>query len=150
MHIRPYLAFLLLLPLPLVACTAFVMHKDGRTFIGNNEDSWCTQGRVRFAPAADGGYGAVYFSSWTGHPLKDWGDQLGMNQAGLVFDGLVIQPKDAVAQRGKQFLDFAELTNRLMERCADVDEAVSFLAEYDRSFLSVSYTHLTLPTNREV
>ena len=142
MHIRPYLAFLLLLPLPLVACTAFVMHKDGRTFIGNNEDSWCTQGRVRFAPAADGGYGAVYFSSWTGHPLKDWGDQLGMNQAGLVFDGLVIQPKDAVAQRGKQFLDFAELTNRLMERCADVDEAVSFLAEYDRSFLYQSMLFL--------
>ncbi|MBK9629187.1 MAG: hypothetical protein IPO56_16205 [Flavobacteriales bacterium] len=37
-----------MLPLPLLACTAFVMHKDGRTFIGNNEDSWCIQGRVRF------------------------------------------------------------------------------------------------------
>ena len=51
-----------------MACTAFVMHKDGRTFIGNNEDSWCTQGRVRFAPAADGGYGAVYFSTGPGTP----------------------------------------------------------------------------------
>ena len=39
MHIRTLLASLLLLPLPLFACTAFVMHQEGRTFIGNNEDS---------------------------------------------------------------------------------------------------------------
>ncbi|MBK6882715.1 MAG: hypothetical protein IPH05_07205 [Flavobacteriales bacterium] len=50
MHIRILLASLLLLPLPLLACTAFVMHNNGRTFIGNNEDSWCTQGQVRFVP----------------------------------------------------------------------------------------------------
>ncbi|MBL0127676.1 MAG: hypothetical protein IPP83_09490 [Flavobacteriales bacterium] len=142
MHIRTYLISLLLLPLPLLACTAFVMHKDGRTFIGNNEDSWCTHGLVRFAPAANGHYGAVYFSSWTGHPYKDWGDQIGMNEAGLVFDGLGIQPKDAIAQPGKQRLQFAELTTRLMERCASVPEAVAFLEDYNRSFLHQSMMFL--------
>ncbi|HQY01269.1 MAG TPA: hypothetical protein PLV08_15945, partial [Flavobacteriales bacterium] len=88
MHIRILLASLLLLPLPLLACTAFVMHNNGRTFIGNNEDSWCTQGQVRFVPSAQGQYGAVYFSTRTGHPFQDWTDQIGMNEAGLVFDGL--------------------------------------------------------------
>jgi hypothetical protein len=142
MHLRPLLASLLLLPLPVSACTAFVMHEDGRTFIGNNEDSWCTQGKVRFAPAANGGYGAVYFSSWTGHPYVEWSDQIGMNEAGLVFDGLGIQPKDAVAQPGKQTLHFTELSRRIMERCATVPEAVAFLADYNRSFLHQSMLFL--------
>ncbi len=142
MHIRTLLTSLLLLPLPLLACTAFVMHKDGRTFIGNNEDSWCIQGRVRFAPAVDGGYGAVYFSSWTGHPARDWADQLGMNEAGLVFDGLSIQPKEASPLQGKQVLYFNELTDLLMQRCANVPEAVAFLNDHDRAFLYQSMLFL--------
>lgn len=118
------------------------MHTDGRTFIGNNEDSWCTQGQVRFAPSENGHYGAVYFSTYTGHPFRQWSDQVGMNEAGLVFDGLVIQPKDAAAQPGKQHLDFAELAGRLMERCATVPEAMAFLEDYDRSFLHQSMLFL--------
>ena len=62
MHIRTLLASLLLLPLPLFACTAFVMHQEGRTFIGNNEDSWCTQGRVRVL-----GNVLVRNGKWTQH-----------------------------------------------------------------------------------
>lgn len=139
---RTILAPLLLLPLPLLACTAFVMHQDGRTFIGNNEDSWCTQGKVRFVPGAQGHYGAVYFSTYTGHPFREWGDQIGMNEAGLVFDGLVIQPKDAAPEAGKQRVDFAVLTNRILERCADVPEAVALLSDYDRSFLHQSMLFL--------
>jgi hypothetical protein len=132
---RKLVTSLLLLPMPLLACTAFVMHNNGRTFIGNNEDSWCTQGQVRFAPGMEGEYGAVYFSTWTGHPFREWADQLGMNEAGLVFDGLSIQPKNAVAQPGKQLLYFAELTSRILERCATVREAVAMMEDYDRSFL---------------
>ena len=34
-------AFLaMLLPLWAPACTAFILHNGGRTFVGNNEDSW--------------------------------------------------------------------------------------------------------------
>ena len=111
------------------------MHNNERTFIGLNEDSWCTHGQVRFVPGAEGEYGAVYFSSWTGHPFQEWVDQLGMNEAGLVFDGLSIQPKDAVSEPGKQQLYFTELGGRLLERCATVPEAVAFLKDYDRAFL---------------
>ncbi len=139
---RKLLAPLLLLPLPLLACTAFVMHNDGRTFIGNNEDSWCIHGKVRFVPGAEGRYGAVYFSSWTGHPFQDWTDQIGMNEAGLVFDGLSIQPKDAVSEPGKQHLFFTDLGGRLMERCATVPEAVAFLKDYDLAFLHHSMVFL--------
>ena len=139
---RTLLAPLLLLPFPVLACTAFVLRTDGRTFIGNNEDSWCTHGQVRFAPGVEGRYGAVYFSSWTGHPFQEWSDQIGMNEAGLVFDGLGIQPKDAESEPGKKHLVFTELGGRLLERCATVPEAVAFLKDYDRAFLHQSMLFL--------
>jgi hypothetical protein len=142
MHIRTLLITLFVLPVPLLACTAFVMHNNGRTFIGNNEDSWCTQGQVCFVPGMEDHYGAVYFSTWTGHPFQDWTDQIGMNEAGLVFDGLSIQPKDAVSEPGKQHLFFTDLGGRLMERCATVPEAVAFLKDYDLAFLHHSMVFL--------
>ena len=124
------------------ACTAFVMHQGGRTFVGNNEDSWCIDGRVRFVPGEAGQLGAVYFSSWRGHPYLPWGDQVGMNEAGLVFDGLVIQPKDVAPMPGRTRTDFGELTNRMLERCHGVPEAVAYLQQFDLAFLHQSMLFL--------
>jgi len=129
-------------PLIAEACTAFKMTRDGRTFVGNNEDSWCVQGRVRFVPGEAGRLGAVYFSSWRGHPYLPWSDQLGMNEAGLVFDGLTVQPKDVAPSPGKPPLEFNELTNRILEQCHDVPEAVVFLRKHDRVLLHKSMIFL--------
>ncbi|MBL7939012.1 MAG: hypothetical protein JNL43_06600 [Flavobacteriales bacterium] len=124
------------------ACTAYVLHHAGRTFVGNNEDSWCVNGRVRFVPGAAGRLGVVYFSSWRGHPYIPWLDQLGMNEAGLVFDGLTVQPKDVAPAPGKPLGEFNELTNRLLEQCRDVPEAVAFLRTYDLALLHKSMIFL--------
>lgn len=132
----------LLLPVWTLACTAFILHDGGRTFVGNNEDSWCVEGRVRFVPGEAGRLGAVYFSSWRGHPYIPWLDQLGMNEAGLVFDGLTIQPKDMAPSPGKPPLEFSELTNRTLERCRDVPEAVAFLQGHDLMLLHKSMIFL--------
>ena len=129
-------------PLIAEACTAFKMTRDGRTFVGNNEDSWCVQGRVRFVPGEAGRLGAVYFSSWRGHPYLPWSDQLGMNEAGLVFDGLTVQPMDVAPSPGKPPLEFNELTNRMLEQCRDVPEAVAFLRKHDRILLHKSMIFL--------
>lgn len=124
------------------ACTAFITSHGGHTFIGNNEDSWCIDARIRFAPGRPGAHGAVYFSSWKGHPFIPWTDQLGMNEAGLVFDGLGIQPKDVPPMHGKQAIDFSMLGRDILERCADVPEAVALLRQYDLSFLHQSMLFL--------
>lgn len=138
-----FLAFLAtILPLWAFACTAFVLHEGGRTFVGNNEDSWCVNGRVRFVPGEVGRLGAVYFSSWRGHPFMPWIDQLGMNEAGLVFDGLTVQPKDVAPSLGKPALEFNELTNGVLEHCRDVPEAVAFLREHDLILLHKSMIFL--------
>lgn len=124
------------------ACTAFILHDGGRTFVGNNEDSWCVEGRVRFVPGEAGRLGAVYFSSWRGHPYLPWSDQLGMNEAGLVFDGLTVQPMDVAPSPGKPLREFNELTNRVLEQCRDVPEAVAFLRKHDLALLHKSMIFL--------
>lgn len=143
MHRAPVLlAFALVAHLAAHACTAFLTSHEGRTYIGNNEDSWCIDARIRFAPGGPDVHGAVYFSSWKGHPFIPWTDQLGMNEMGLVFDGLGIQPKDVVPARDKKATDFSRLGRDVLERCADVPEAVALLRQYDLSFLHQSMLFL--------
>lgn len=139
---RTLLLPVVLLTTPAPACTAFILHQGGRTFVGNNEDSWCVDGRVRFVPGEEGRLGAVYFSSWRGHPYMPWIDQLGMNEAGLVFDGLTVQPMDVAPSPGKPALEFSELTNRVLEQCRDVPEAVAFLQAHDLILLHKSMIFL--------
>lgn len=139
---RFLLPLLLLSPFSASACTAFLLHEGGRTFVGNNDDSWCVHGRVRFVPGEAGRFGAMYFSSWRGHPYMPWIDQLGMNEAGLVFDGLTVQPKDMVPSPGKPALEFSALTNRVLEQCRDVPEAVAFLQKHDLILLHKSMIFL--------
>jgi len=93
-------------------------------------------------PGEAGRLGAVYFSSWRGHPYLPWSDQLGMNEAGLVFDGLTVQPMDVAPSPGKPPLEFNELTNRMLEQCRDVPEAVAFLWKHDRILLHKSMIFL--------
>lgn len=139
---RFLLPLLLLSSFSASACTAFILHEGGRTFVGNNEDSWCVHGRVRFVRGEAGRLGAVYFSSWRGHPYMPWINQLGMNEAGLVFDGLTVQPKDVAPAPDKPALEFSELTNRVLEQCRDVPEAVAFLRKHDLILLHKSMIFL--------
>lgn len=139
---RTLVILTLLATVPAFPCTSFITSQAGRTFVGNNEDSWCVEGRIRFVPGEAGRLGAVYFSSWRGHPYLPWADQLGMNEAGLVFDGLTIQPKDVAPSPGKPALEFGALTNQMLEQCRDVAEAVDFLRKHDLILLHKSMIFL--------
>lgn len=139
---RTLVILTLLATVPAFPCTSFITSQAGRTFVGNNEDSWCLEGRIRFVPGEAGRLGAVYFSSWRGHPYLPWADQLGMNEAGLVFDGLTIQPKDVAPSPGKPALEFGALTNQMLEQCRDVAEAVDFLRKHDLILLHKSMIFL--------
>jgi hypothetical protein len=65
-----------------------------------------------------------------------------MNEAGLVFDGLTVQPLDVAPSPGKPMLEFNALTNRMLEQCHDVPEAVAFLRRHDRILLHKSMIFL--------
>jgi hypothetical protein len=129
---------LLFLHVATFACTAFKASHNGRTFIGCNEDSWSINANVRFEQGRDGGYGTLYFANYNGHPTRAMADQLGMNEAGLVFDGLSIQPQQATPVPGKQQVRFDDLMPMLMRTCATVHEAATRLRTYDFSWLTRS------------
>ncbi|MBL7963739.1 MAG: hypothetical protein JNM31_07820 [Flavobacteriales bacterium] len=122
----------------LPACTAFTVSRDGHTFIGCNEDAWSINAQVRFVQGRNGDHGAIYFDHFNGHPLRKQGPQLGMNDAGLVFDGLTIQPQDAAPVPGRKPVHFDELMPHVMRTCATVQEAATLLRTYDFSWLTRS------------
>ncbi len=125
-----------------MACTAFVSHHGGRTFIGNNEDAWSINAQVRFEQGRNGGYGAMYFGHYNGHPLRQMVDQIGMNEAGLVCDGLAVQPKSVRPMPGRKLVPFDELMPLVMRTCKDVQEAAALLRTTDTSWLTQSMLFL--------
>lgn len=128
----PLLAFLLMLmPIVSEACTAFKVSANGRTLIGNNEDAWSINARVRFVNGRKGELGVIYFSHYNGSPLRRMIDQGGMNEAGLVFDGFVVPVTELRPQPGKPLGDHHELVSQAMRTCSNVHQVATLFDTYD-------------------
>lgn len=136
-HLLRYLFLVLLCTAAhiLSGCTAFTVTQGGRTLIGNNEDAWSINPQVRYEQGRDGHYGAIYFGHYNGSPLRTMTDQLGMNEAGLVFDGLSIPLVHAPAKAGLRSAPLDALLKQVMHTCADVGEAAALLRTYDMSMI---------------
>lgn len=129
---RLLLALVILLShVPAKACTVFKQTLDGRTFIGNNEDAWSINANVRFEQGRDGGYGSIYFAHFNGHPMRAMSDQLGMNEAGLVFDGLVVGPGRVKRRSGMPSVETNDALLHIMRTCATVQEVEAYLRTVD-------------------
>lgn len=113
------------------ACTAFVIARDGHTLIGNNEDAWSINAQVRFEQGRDGGYGSVLFGHFNGHPFREMVDQIGMNEAGLVFDGLGIARRPYQRKMELPLVGVPEAMSHVMNSCATVHEAAAYLRTVD-------------------
>ncbi|MGV3638612.1 MAG: hypothetical protein ACO1NQ_13310 [Flavobacteriales bacterium] len=130
----PYLV-LHLATAELQACTAFTVSQGGHTYIGCNEDAWSINPQVRFEQGRNGAYGSIHFGHFNGHPWRSMTDQLGMNERGLVYDGLSIQEKDVPATRDLPAMYFDALMPDILRCCATVEEAEAVLRTYDRRHL---------------
>lgn len=109
------------------ACTAFTVTQNGRTFIGCNEDSWSINANVRFEQGRDGGYGAIYFANYNGHPARAMFDQMGMNEAGLVFDCLTVGLGPVKRRTAMPAVETSDAIHHIMRRCITVQEVESYL-----------------------
>lgn len=109
------------------ACTAFTTTHNGRTFIGCNEDSWSINANVRFEQGRDGGYGTIYFANYNGHPTRTMADQLGMNEAGLVFDILIVDYGPVKRRVGVPAVETADAIRHIMRTCATVQDVEAYL-----------------------
>lgn len=119
------------LPVWALACTAFKHTRDGRTLVGCNEDAWSINAQVRFVPGGKGEHGAIYFAHYNGSPLRIMTDQMGMNTAGLVFDGLVLAPGAVKRRSSLPWMETSDAVARAMRTCATVQEVATYLRTQD-------------------
>ncbi len=131
---RALLSPALLLHLSASACTAFTTTHNGRTFIGCNEDSWSINANVRFEQGfvtpgltRSRTYGTIYFANYNGHPTRTMSDQLGMNEAGLVFDILIVDHGPVKRRAGMPAVETADAIRHIMSTCATVLEVETYL-----------------------
>ena len=103
-------ALLLMSGLNAFACSMCKVTINGKTYLGNNEDSWRTGSRISFVNAPVGKLGALYMS------YGDMFAQGGMNEAGLAFDGLTIYKKNIKIDPSKQNVtNFSEFVRGIMQ-----------------------------------
>jgi len=126
-NMRILLPVFLLLHIQASACTAFTTTHNGHTYVGCNEDSWSINANVRFEQGRDGGYGTIYFANYNGHPTRAMADQLGMNEAGLVFDILIVDHGPVKRRAGLPAVETADAIRHIMRTCATVQEVETHL-----------------------
>lgn len=120
----------------LEGCTLFKFTENGRTLVGNHEDAWSINARIRFVNGENGEYGVVYFTHFNGSPLRRMGDQGGMNEAGLMFDGFMVPITDLRPQPGKPAADIHALISKAMRTCSTVVQVADVFRPYNLAALN--------------
>lgn len=126
----PFLLFALIIlhSSNIAACSMCKITKSGKTMVGNNEDAWGFNARIWFEVAGENKYGAAYLGHTKNMP------EGGINQAGLVYDGFTLYPKELKKVEGKKgFSDLPVFLKSIMQNCGTVAEVKSFAEQFDRS-----------------
>ncbi len=109
------------------ACTILTTCRGGQVLVGNNEDWFDSNSRIRFVPAAPGAHGRVLFGFRLG------GAQGGMNDAGLFIDATAQNrlERHPSANSFKSMLELFRLNllDRVLRDCGTVREALQVLRE---------------------
>lgn len=107
---------------------------NGKTMVGNNEDSWGQDARIWFEQATKDKFGAVYVG-YTRKVLPDGG----MNEYGLAFDAFTMPHKPNMPEKDPNKKDFGYAhIKALMQQCKTVDEVYVFLNKLNLHVLNGS------------
>lgn len=112
-----------------IPCTVYKITKNGKTFVGNNEDYWDANTRIWFEKGKTGEYGSMFVG------LDNLVAQGGMNEKGLAFDGFSVQERQIKKKPGKLKF-YPTLFKDVMKKCLDVDDVCAMLGKYDMSPLN--------------
>jgi hypothetical protein len=114
-----------------LACSMCKVTINGKTYVGNNEDSWQLGSRITFVNAPPGKFGSLYVS------YRDLFQQGGMNEAGLTFDGLTIYKANIKVDSSKKtVINFREFVMNIMQTCATVEDVRRYAVQYNRHRIS--------------
>lgn len=109
------------------ACSMCKVTTNGRTYLGNNEDSWRIGAKIWFEKASVGKLGALYVG------YANLSPQGGMNQAGLAFDGLTIHPQKVKIDPTKKTLtNFSAFIKHIMQTCRTVEDVRHYAIQFNR------------------
>jgi tetratricopeptide (TPR) repeat protein len=109
-------------------CSELKVTMHNKTIVGNNEDYWDPDTRIWFEAGYNGDYGAVYVGYSALFP------EGGMNEKGLMFDGLAVSGKTIKHSFGKKQISETELKKKIMKECATVQEVKNLIDQYNISF----------------
>jgi tetratricopeptide (TPR) repeat protein len=119
---------MLLFPLQIFPCLILKIAHRNCVLAGNNEDMDNPLTKIWFEPPKKGKYGITYFGYSVNYP------QGGMNDQGLFFDAVAGYKTDW--KPSPKRLDYAgNLSRKIMEECATVEEAISVYNKYNKSSL---------------
>jgi hypothetical protein len=125
-----FIALIQIFGFPGFGCSMCKVTINGKTYLGNNEDSWRTGSRISFVNAPAGKLGALYMS------YGDMFPQGGMNEAGLAFDGLTIYKKNIKIDPSKRNVtNFSEFVSDIMQNCKTVEDVKTYAYRYNRHII---------------
>lgn len=122
----------LLFPVIGCACSMYKITKDGRTFVGNNEDFLSPNNQFWFEVAGDKDFGVMYMG------LLNNFAQGAINEAGLVFDGFAEPELPITNTEGKTKIFIGKAIKNIMQTMSTVEEVKSYLETINLSSLSSS------------
>lgn len=119
------------------ACTIFSITKQNTIYFCNNEDWSDYNTRLWVRPSNDNTYGAIFWG------FSNYWAQGGMNEEGLSWDWTAgYKVDDWKPDPNKPTYD-GNLTQKILEECATVDEALPYYTQYNEQSFSYARTLLT-------
>jgi len=117
------------------SCSMYKVTANGKTMVGNNEDSWGRDARIWFEPGTNGKFSLVCVGYARKQPKPDGA----MNEFGLVFDAFTMPHKSNIPQKDPNKKDFAYAhIKTIMQQCKTVDEVYAFLEKLNLHVLNGS------------
>jgi penicillin V acylase-like amidase (Ntn superfamily) len=130
LHYLKVIFFLLLSYQFSFCCTILTSSSSDAVFAGNNEDMCSTNTMIHIIPPNDNKYGHILRGF-----AYDENYQGGMNEYGLFFDGAGLPHVDMPKQSLPEY-DGAFVMEGVLENCKTVEEAITYLKNYELSFLA--------------
>ena len=110
----------------LSACTVIKVAKDGKVFVGNNEDFGNPRTKIWFIPSSDSEYGRVCFGFNNPYGFV----QGGMNEKGLTLDAIATGPTGWKPNPVKQEFN-GQINDYILANFATIEEVKIFFNTYN-------------------
>lgn len=107
------------------ACSMFVIKKNGKVMVGNNEDFWNQNSRMWFEQGDETNFGVTYVG------FDDFWPQGAINEKGLVFDGFAMPYLEIKDFEGKDSPENEDWLQQVMRTCSSVEEVKEIFSKMD-------------------